>query len=309
MQVENRFMFARIDQKTREGEPGSPMTFIAATEGLKGDGLSLVMSGGDLSRYEKNPTITWAHDMWGHRLPIGRGEASIDGSLLMVDIMFDQDDEFAVAVEKKYRKGILNALSISWNIEERDNEQVIKWELIEIAAVVIPMDPDAILVSGRSALRNMRDSLVTYFEEDDKREIEREKIKSEVDSAFPGLAVQMVRLFQNVGSIDESDYKARYDVLAKNYKDMEKDPPECVEFKRLQAFGPAEIRGLFLEGEVETLAETMAGFDPDESDGSQETPDSRMLEMYRHIVNPEENAETVDPRFADMIKKLDKKEV
>ena len=309
MTLENRFMFARIDPKTREGEPGSAMSFIAATEGVKGDGMSLVMSGGDLTRYQKNPTVTWSHDMWGTRLPIGRAEVKVEGALLLADIVFDQDDEFAASVESKYRKGILNALSISWNTQERDNEEIVKWELIEIAAVVIPMDPDAILVSGRAALRNMRDSLVTYFEEDDKRKIEREKIKAEVDSAFPGLAVQMVRLFQSVGSIDEVDYKSRYDVLAKNYKDLEKDPPECVELKRLQAFGPAEIRGLFLEGEIEILSETMAGFDVDESNDHQETPDSRIVELFRHITNPEENAETVDPRLVELVKKLDNKEV
>ncbi len=133
-------------------EEGKPLRIIAATEGRKGDGLNLTMDTGDLGRYQANPVVGYGHNYWGREsLPIGRSAKTwVDGEKLMMDVAFDQDDDFARKVERKYRGGYLNAFSIGfdvWNIAEDGTPE--GWELFEVSAVPLPMDPNAVVESGR----------------------------------------------------------------------------------------------------------------------------------------------------------------
>jgi len=52
-------------------------------------------------------------------------------------------------VERKYRMGYLNAVSISW--QYRDEGQMEWYDLLEASAVAVPADPDA-LMDGRSVV-------------------------------------------------------------------------------------------------------------------------------------------------------------
>ncbi|MGW4030755.1 hypothetical protein ACWEFL_15785 [Streptomyces sp. NPDC004838] len=135
-----------------DDEAGKPLTIFAATEGRKKDGLNLTMAGARLERFQANPVLGYGHSYWGREgLPIGRSDKTwIDGSALKMDIVFDQDDDFARKVERKYRKRIMNAFSIGfdvWNIGEDGVPE--GWELFEVSAVPLPMDPNAIVESGR----------------------------------------------------------------------------------------------------------------------------------------------------------------
>ncbi|WP_435111882.1 HK97 family phage prohead protease [Nocardiopsis synnemataformans] len=140
-------------------EEGKPLRFVAATEGRKGDGIDLRMSGARLERFRANPVIGYNHSYWGRQsLPIGRAPTvETDGNRLMMDIEFDPDDEFAMEVERKYRGGFLNAVSIGFDVNEWENEAdnywrggvATDWELLETSAVPIPMDASAVVESGR----------------------------------------------------------------------------------------------------------------------------------------------------------------
>lgn len=142
-----------------DGAAGKPLSIIAATEGRKGDGLNLTMKGAELGRFQSNPVVGYGHSYWGRDgLPIGRSDKTwIDGERLLMDITFDQDDEFAVKVERKYRARMMNAFSIGfdvWNIDDSGTPE--GWELFEVSAVPLPMDPNAVVESGRSALDLVR---------------------------------------------------------------------------------------------------------------------------------------------------------
>ncbi|WP_435610887.1 hypothetical protein [Streptomyces sp. C10-9-1] len=144
---------------TGDEAAGKPLTIIAATEGRKGDGLNLTMDGAELGRFEANPVVGYGHSYWGRDgLPIGRSDRTwIDGDQLRMDIVFDQDDDFAVKVERKYRNKMMNAFSIGfdvWNIDDSGTPE--GWELFEVSAVPLPMDPNAIVESGRSAADLLR---------------------------------------------------------------------------------------------------------------------------------------------------------
>lgn len=133
-----------------------PLRFVATNEGMQGDGLDLRMSGARIDRFKANPVVGYGHSYYGRvNLPIGKAvETWIDGSKLMADVEFDQADEFATTVERKYRDGYLNAVSIGFSVDAMEPKTgvVTDWELFEISAVPIPMDPAAVVAGGRGIL-------------------------------------------------------------------------------------------------------------------------------------------------------------
>ncbi|WKV74230.1 hypothetical protein AW27_023600 [Streptomyces sp. PCS3-D2] len=143
----------RADDKADETEDETkPLRIIAATAGRKGDGLNLTMEGADLGRFHSNPVVGYGHQYWGREsLPIGRSDKTwIDGEKLMMDVSFDQEDDFARKVERKYRGGYLNAFSIGFDVWDVDDSGTPRgWELFEVSAVPLPMDPNAVVESGR----------------------------------------------------------------------------------------------------------------------------------------------------------------
>lgn len=147
-------LYLRGFAQRADGDGDGPMRFIVATEGKKADGLDLRMDGLDLDRYRANPVVMYGHDYFGRdSLPIGRAEnIEVDGPNLLSDTVFDPDDEFAQRVEAKYRGGFLNAVSVGFDIRGIDPETgvVDEWEMIEYSAVPVPLDPDAVVESGRA---------------------------------------------------------------------------------------------------------------------------------------------------------------
>ncbi|MGI5443816.1 HK97 family phage prohead protease [Streptomyces shenzhenensis] len=132
---------------------GTPLPIVAATAGRKADGLNLVMDGVDLGRFEGNPVIGYGHSYWGiEGLPKGRAENTrVDGEQLLMDVVFDQDDEFARKIERKYRQRFLNAFSIGFDVHDIADDGTVKsWELYEVSAVPLPMDPNALVADGRT---------------------------------------------------------------------------------------------------------------------------------------------------------------
>lgn len=135
-----------------ERKASKPLRIVAANEGRLADGIDLRMERADLTRYLANPIIGYGHDYWGRdQLPIGRAAATvIDGAQLLIEPEFDQDDEFAVAVERKLRAGYLNAVSIGFDVHDVDELGVPgRWEMFETSVVPIPMDAAA-LVAARA---------------------------------------------------------------------------------------------------------------------------------------------------------------
>ncbi|MDZ5077875.1 HK97 family phage prohead protease [Nesterenkonia sp. HG001] len=132
-------------------EPGRPIRFIVATEGRKGDGLNLQMSGANLERFKANPVVMPNHDY--SRLPIGRAEnISIEDGQLLADAVFDTGSPEGAETDRLYREGFLNAVSVGFDITDMDTRtgDVHEWELIEFSAVSVPMDPSAVVESGRT---------------------------------------------------------------------------------------------------------------------------------------------------------------
>ncbi len=139
-----------------------PLRVVMATEGRKGDGIDLRMSGANLERYRANPVLGYGHNYYGRaNLPIGRvnpDSISIEGNRLLGDLEFDQGDEFAREVERKMRDGYLNAVSIGFDVTRWEDPKsnywtggvAEAWEMSELSTVPIGMDAKALVASGRS---------------------------------------------------------------------------------------------------------------------------------------------------------------
>ena len=184
----SRLYLRGFAQRAESEDDTGPIRFIVATEGKKADGLDLRMDGLNLDRFRSNPVVMYGHDYYGRdSLPIGRAEnITVEGGQVLADTVFDPDDEFAQRVEGKYRGGFLNAVSVGFDIRSMDpaTGEVHEWEMIEYSAVPIPLDPDAVVESGRQRALAM----ASAFAEAREGKILSSKNKTLVEQAIETLA-------------------------------------------------------------------------------------------------------------------------
>lgn len=241
--------FVRRDEDGSVGQSGDPIRFTASTSGIKRDGIDLDMQDWLLDNYRKNPVFLWAHDYWGKNLPLGRVIAEVESDRLTAEVLFDQNDEFAKAVERKYRDGFLHTVSVGWNFVEVDKKR--KMELLDISGVPVPGDPDALMERQYEVLKRIIDG---GRETGDGRDdlVDDAGTRGEQEPEWEKVAAEMVGIFLSPG--DESDElrERRYRALLPKYRRLGKVAPEFLTVEELSALDEKEVRGLFLEGEGES---------------------------------------------------------
>lgn len=174
----------------RADDGSDALRVVMANEGRMGDGLDLRMSGVDLARFEANPVLGFGHNYFGRdSLPIGRVEnVAVVKRQLVGDVIFDQDDVFAVDVERKIRDGFLSAFSIGFDVRASDDDGVVTdWELFELSVVPIPMDPGALVSAGRAANQILRSDLLALADRLSDDLTERDNTGRSADAADGGV--------------------------------------------------------------------------------------------------------------------------
>lgn len=142
--------------KKKGRSPKNKISFIASTDSPDRYG-DIVSQNWDLSAYERNPIVLFNHQ--ANALPIGKGLVRVKDGQLMIDVEFDQNDEFAKKIEQKARGGFLNAVSVGFNPIEsvsrselpkdhpaysiRGGQFFNKSELLEVSIVTIPANSEA----------------------------------------------------------------------------------------------------------------------------------------------------------------------
>nr|WP_241758328.1 HK97 family phage prohead protease [Myxococcus landrumus] len=117
----------------------------------------LSVKGWRLDGYNANGVVLFNHDDGADssgaepQLPIGKGRVYVEGDALMVDVEFDDEDDFAQRVEKKVARGILNAVSVRYLMlpgqyrqNERGGYDCDAQELLEVSVVTIPGNARAV---------------------------------------------------------------------------------------------------------------------------------------------------------------------
>lgn len=140
------YVRAYREEPDPQAEPpaeGAPLRFVASTENVARDGLTIKADAWQLDNYRKNPVVLWAHDYT--QPPIARSDVALEDGRLIASVTFDQGDEFAKAIERKYRAGFLHSVSVGWDTQENEGSTVIRAELLDISAVPVPGDPDALI--------------------------------------------------------------------------------------------------------------------------------------------------------------------
>lgn len=135
------------------------MDVVVATSGVNRYGYRINIAGLDTSSYKNNPVLLYMHGRGEEKLPIGRVEnLRIDGDRMLGTPVFDEEDDFALKVKRKWEKKFLNAASV-WieptliSEDPKDllpgqyRPTVLEAELMEISIVDIPGDRNAVRLS------------------------------------------------------------------------------------------------------------------------------------------------------------------
>lgn len=238
--------------RTNDAAESGPLHFIASTPGVKRDGLDLDQGRWNLTNYQRNPVFLWGHDY--NALPIGRADVNMEAGELRVAVTFDDQDEFARQVESKYRRGYLNAVSVGWDDVDEDGaptrvsrKPTAGYDLLDVSAVTVPGDPDALLVGDLRHARAMHDQLTDILSA--ARPLEFVTDPTAADGLHRALANAMLATMYAAGSVDEKARQYIHNQLERAYAKLGLVAPEFRDAATVHALRRDELVGLFVEGE------------------------------------------------------------
>ncbi len=144
-------------------------TFIASTSDPDRHGTVLNQKGWKLKNFNANPIIGYQHNLYGDMCNapdpddvIGKGRAYIEDAELLVDVVFDSENEKAQTIKSKVQRGFLRTTSVGFielgeghkGNDKKDEDPNLYYfkgqELLEISIVNIPSNPNAKKKSFRS---------------------------------------------------------------------------------------------------------------------------------------------------------------
>jgi len=126
---------------------------IASTASVDRQGDSIDQSGWDLTNFNQNPVLLWAHDY--SELPIGRVTeiGVVDGALkAKFEFAPAEGNPKAAQIQKLYEGGFVNASSVGLIPKERNGHIITRAELLELSLVPVPANQEALrmAVSNKS---------------------------------------------------------------------------------------------------------------------------------------------------------------
>ena len=138
------------------------VSFVASSATPDRYGDIIDQKGWILENYKKNPVVLLNH--YSNQLPIGKGNVYIRNDKLTIDVEFDSEDERAAEVERKAKKGFMNAVSVGFRpLESKSRSELpsdnkyygqrgmyySKAELLEVSIVTIPANGEATMLEQK----------------------------------------------------------------------------------------------------------------------------------------------------------------
>lgn len=138
------------------------VSFVASSATPDRYGDIIDQKGWVLDNYKKNPVVLLNHD--SNQLPIGKGNVYIRNDQLTIDVEFDSEDPRAKEVERKAKKGFMNAVSVGFRpLESKSRSELptdhkyygqrgmyySKAELLEVSIVTIPANGEATMLEQK----------------------------------------------------------------------------------------------------------------------------------------------------------------
>lgn len=128
---------------------------VASTATVDRMGEIIDQEGWDLTNYKSNPVLLFAHNdreiMIGNAKNI-RVDKSIDGGALVFEPDFHEETETARAIKALFEQGRMKTFSVGFLPTEMEGNTYTKQELLEISAVNVPANPDAMMLAYRSMM-------------------------------------------------------------------------------------------------------------------------------------------------------------
>lgn len=126
---------------------------VASTATEDRQGESVLAEGWELKNFKKNPVLLWAHDHT--QPPIGSAKRVwIEGTgkkaKLMFEPVFHEITELGRAIKRLYEEKILKTFSVGFKPLDQDGDTFHKQELLEISAVNVPANADAMMLAYKS---------------------------------------------------------------------------------------------------------------------------------------------------------------
>lgn len=138
--------------ETKANDQGEEVFWFQASTATKDrEGEIVTVDGWEFENYLKNPVFIVAHDY--ESLPIGKTVAIIPNELgFKIGVVFDDLDPRAVLIKNKYKNGFMSAVSVGFTRKQQIGRRgaevwkTIKKELLEVSAVAVPGNPDALII-------------------------------------------------------------------------------------------------------------------------------------------------------------------
>ena len=143
------------------------LTATMSTRSVDRDGDIVEPSGMDVTEFQQNPVVLWAHD--SSAPPIAKVEEVLTSHDSVMGVLkFDQNDPYAAMIFNKFADGFMNAFSVGFTATEQpepisDGEKITglhfqKTKLYELSAVPVPANPEALVrevnaMEGKQAAR------------------------------------------------------------------------------------------------------------------------------------------------------------
>jgi HK97 family phage prohead protease len=245
---------------------------IATDNSIDRDGEIIDSNGWDFENFLKNPVLLWAHDY--RQPPIGKVlDLRHSGDKILFRPQFAiKENPNAQINFNLYKGGYLNAFSVGFSakewVEDKVDGRVVrrftKVELLEISAVPVPANPNAVVLArgagfDEAIIKSMEDNLKevseekadinekwkqvksedfndlkrmsAWYDKENPEEVESYKLlhhNEEFKTVFNGVSIAMAQLMGLNGGVDipEDEIKEVYDHLVKHYEEFEKEAPE-----------------------------------------------------------------------------------
>lgn len=250
--------------------------FRASTAVEDRQGEIVTADGWELANFRANPVFMLAHDY--RSLPIGKiVDIRTEADGLIAGVVFDSEDPTARMVQSKYERGFLNAVSVGFRslellvpTDRGEPWRHTKKELLEVSAVAIPANPEALMLrmltagTGGDATADVLEHLITALSVAHTRTSNTDADADplphhDADGAavWRAVAAAMAALMGAQGDVNvpltEADRRGRYRHLAAHYRDLGKEPPEYRSADQLALLGQDDLTALFWAGEPELL--------------------------------------------------------
>lgn len=172
-------------------------TVVISTSALNSYGSRVLTAGINIKQYKKNPIVLFMHNRpWrgttDEYLPIGKIEnLRVEDDKLLGDIVFDEEDEFAAKIQKKFEKGFLNMVSAGLDIIELSDDPayllpgqtrltIKKSKLREVSVVDIGSNDEALRLYDNNKIIELSangDCNITPLQDNDSINIDKSKMK------------------------------------------------------------------------------------------------------------------------------------